>query len=193
MVCAGKTVSKLDDQTGPLHTIFLIKSRTPGRSYRKHTGGADNDPVTPILVQLRRLPHGHGIDLPRRMTGGAAGFDLCAAVAADTVIPSGNIKSIPCGFAMAVPNGYEGQVRPRSGLASQHGITLINSPGTIDADYRGEVLVPLINHGRTDFVVTRGMRIAQMLILPVPPVEFAEVDALDDTDRGHRGFGHTGH
>ena len=127
------------------------------------------------------------------MTGGAAGFDLCAAVAEDTVIHPGNIRAIPCGFAMAVPAGYEAQVRPRSGLASKSGITLINSPGTIDADYRGEVMVPLINHGRTDFVVTRGMRIAQMLVLPVPEVEIQEVDTLDETARGHGGFGHTGH
>ena len=127
------------------------------------------------------------------MTAQAAGADLCAAVDADTTIAPGRIVSIPCGFAMAVPDGYEAQVRPRSGLASRHGITLINSPGTIDADYRGEVIIPLINHGQQPFVVTRGMRIAQMLILPVPPVEIVEVDELEDTDRGHQGFGHTGH
>ena len=127
------------------------------------------------------------------MTAQAAGADLCAAVEADTPIAPGRIVSIPCGFAMAVPDGFEAQVRPRSGLASRHGITLINSPGTIDADYRGEVIVPLINHGQETFVVTRGMRIAQMLILPVPPVEIVEVDELEDTDRGHQGFGHTGH
>ena len=127
------------------------------------------------------------------MTAQAAGADLCAAVEVDTIIAPGRIVSIPCGFAMAIPEGYEAQVRPRSGLASRHGITLINSPGTIDADYRGEVMVPLINHGLEPFVVTRGMRIAQMLILPVPPVEIIEVDELEDTDRGHRGFGHTGH
>lgn len=127
------------------------------------------------------------------MTGSAAGFDLCAAVEADVTLKPGDIRTIPCGFAMAFPHGYEAQVRPRSGLASKHGITLINSPGTIDADYRGQVMVPLINHGQADFVVSRGMRIAQMLILPVPEVSFEEVTELDETDRGHGGFGHTGH
>ena len=127
------------------------------------------------------------------MTAQAAGFDLVAAVDADLPIPPGDIRPVPCGFRMAVPDGYEAQVRPRSGLASKFGITLANSPGTIDADYRGEVLVPLINLGRSVFIVTRGMRIAQMLILPVPPVQLIEVDALDETPRGHQGFGHTGH
>jgi dUTP pyrophosphatase len=127
------------------------------------------------------------------MTAEAAGFDLSAAVDADLTIPRGEIRSVPCGFAMAIPPGYEAQVRPRSGLASRHGLTLINSPGTIDSDYRGEVMVPLINLGPADFVVTRGMRIAQMLILPVPPVQILEVDTLDETPRGDRGFGHTGH
>lgn len=127
------------------------------------------------------------------MTAQAAGFDLCAAVSTEITLPPGEIRQIPCGFAMAIPAGYEAQVRPRSGLASKFGITLINSPGTIDADYRGEVHVPLINHGPSPFVVTRGMRIAQMLVLPVPMVDFEEVTELDDTERGHRGFGHTGH
>jgi len=94
---------------------------------------------------------------------------------------------------MAIPHGYEAQVRPRSGLASRHGITMVNAPGTIDSDYRGEVHVPLINLGRQPFTVERGMRIAQMLVLPVPPAEIVEVDDLDDTKRGGRGFGHTGH
>ena len=127
------------------------------------------------------------------MTAHAAGLDLCAAVDAPLMIPRGQIKLVPCGFAMAIPEGYEAQVRPRSGLASKHGITLINSPGTIDADYRGEVFVPLINHGPADFVIERGMRIAQMLVLPVPSVEVVEVESLDDTARGAGGFGHTGH
>jgi dUTP pyrophosphatase len=149
--------------------------------------------VSTVPVKLRRLPNGQGIDLPRRMTGSAAGFDLCAAVDADVTLKPGEIRTIPCGFAMGFPHGYEAQVRPRSGLASKHGITLINSPGTIDADYRGQVMVPLINHGQADFVVSRGMRIAQMLILPVPEVSFEEVDELDETSRGQGGFGHTGH
>ena len=126
------------------------------------------------------------------MTAGAAGFDLAAAVGRSTTLRPGEIMVVPCGFAMALPPGYEAQVRPRSGLASRHGITLVNTPGTIDADYRGEVQVPLINLGRADFVVERGMRIAQMVVMPVPPVELAEVTELDDTTRGPGGFGHTG-
>jgi dUTP pyrophosphatase len=126
------------------------------------------------------------------MTGQAAGFDLAAAVAEPTVIAPGEIKPIPCGFRMALPVGYEAQVRPRSGLSSKHGITPVNSPGTIDSDYRGEVRTPLINLGRTAFTVERGMRIAQMVIVPVPVVELLEVDDLDSTERGGGGFGHTG-
>lgn len=127
------------------------------------------------------------------MTEHAAGFDLHAACAEPTVLQPGDIKLVSCGFAMAVPHGYEAQVRPRSGLASKHGIAPVNTPGTIDSDYRGEIFVPLINHGREAFTIERGMRIAQMLILPVPTVEMIEVDTLDDTARGQRGFGHTGH
>jgi len=127
------------------------------------------------------------------MTGQAAGFDLAAAVAEPTVLLPDEIRLIPCGFAMALPPGYEAQVRPRSGLSSRHGVTLVNSPGTIDADYRGEVRVPLINHGKAPFTIERGMRIAQMVVMPVPPVELVEVDELDQTSRGQGGFGHTGH
>jgi dUTP pyrophosphatase len=126
------------------------------------------------------------------MTAQSAGFDLAAAVAAATVIQPGEIRLIPCGFAMALPPGYEAQVRPRSGLASKHGITMINAPGTIDADYRGEVQVPLINHGNAPFTIERGMRIAQMLIAPVPQVELIEATELPPTPRGAGGFGHTG-
>jgi dUTP pyrophosphatase len=127
------------------------------------------------------------------MTEHAAGFDLCAAVGQSTRIEPGQIALIPCGFAMALPEGYEAQVRPRSGLASKHGITLVNSPGTIDSDYRGEVKVPLINLGKEPFAIERGMRIAQMLIAPVPKVRLIEVQDLDETARGKGGFGHTGH
>src|SRR5205823_631227 len=123
--------------------------------------------------------------LPTRMTEHAAGFDLAAAVTEPTTLQPGDIQLIPCGFSMAVPHGYEAQVRPRSGLASKHGITMINAPGTIDSDYRGEVHVPLINLGRGAFVVERGMRIAQMLIMPVPKAEIVEVESLDETKRGH--------
>ena len=127
------------------------------------------------------------------MTADSAGFDLAAAVGQPVALRPGDIRVVPCGFAMALPPGYEAQVRPRSGIASRHGITLVNTPGTIDADYRGEVQVPLINLGRADFTVERGMRIAQMIVLPVPPVALVEVDDLDATSRGGGGFGHTGH
>jgi dUTP pyrophosphatase len=127
------------------------------------------------------------------MTAQSAGFDLPAAVDSPLTIAVGEIRLIPCGFAMALPPGYEAQVRPRSGLASKHGITMINTPGTIDADYRGEVRVPLINLGKSPFIVERGMRIAQMLVFPVPAVKIIEVDDLDFTERGQGGFGHTGH
>jgi dUTP pyrophosphatase len=126
------------------------------------------------------------------MTAQAAGFDLAAAVAAPLTLRPGDILLVPCGFAMALPPGYEAQVRPRSGMASRHGVTLVNTPGTIDSDYRGEVHVPLINLGRADFVVERGMRVAQMVVMPVPSVRLVEVDALEATDRGTGGFGHTG-
>jgi dUTP diphosphatase len=147
----------------------------------------------PITVRVMRLASGEGLALPTRMTAQAAGFDLPAAVAEPVVLRPGDIRLVPCGFAMALPPGYEAQVRPRSGLASRHGVTLVNTPGTIDSDYRGEVQVPLINLGRQDFTVERGMRVAQMLVLPVPPVRLIEVDELDATDRGAGGFGHTGH
>ena len=148
---------------------------------------------SPITVRIKRAPGASDLPLPLRMTADAAGFDLPAAVSEPVTLAPGERRLIPCGFHMALPPGYEAQVRPRSGLASKHGVTLVNSPGTIDADYRGEVHVPLINHGDAPFTVERGMRIAQMVVLPVPPVQFVEVDELDQTDRGQRGFGHTGH
>ncbi len=146
----------------------------------------------PITIKVKRLPHGQDLALPALATEHAAGADLRAAVTSPVVIPPGEIRVVPCGFAMALPPGYEAQVRPRSGLSSQHGLTVINSPGTIDADYRGEVQVPLVNHGREAFTVERGMRIAQMIISAVPKVTYAEVEELDETARGKGGFGHTG-
>lgn len=126
------------------------------------------------------------------MSRHAAGLDLCAAVEGELTLYPGDIVRIPCGFAMALPDGWEAQVRPRSGLASRHGITLINSPGTIDADYRGEVQIPLVNHGSNPFTIERGTRIAQMVINRVPEVVIEEVDSLETSDRGHHGFGSTG-
>ena len=146
----------------------------------------------PITVKIKRLPTADGLALPQRMTALAAGFDLAAAIPSPVVVPPGAIQLIPCGFAMAIPPGYEAQVRPRSGMASRYGVTLVNSPGTIDADYRGEVTVPLVNLGAAPFVVERGMRVAQMVVTPVPAVRLVEVHDLDDTGRAAGGFGHTG-
>ncbi len=146
--------------------------------------------LSSIGVKIKRLRP--SVPLPTRMTAQAAGFDLAAAIESPIALNPGDIHLVPCGFAMAIPPGYEAQVRPRSGLASKFGITLINSPGTIDSDYRGEVHVPLINHGKNVFTIEPNMRIAQMLILPVPEVEIAEVTELDETTRGTGGFGHTG-
>jgi dUTP pyrophosphatase len=126
------------------------------------------------------------------MSDHASGMDVCAACDGDVTIAPGDVKLIPCGFYLAVPVGYEAQMRPRSGLALKHGIVLPNSPGTIDADYRGEVCVIVANVGREAFTVQRGMRIAQMVIAPVTRVETAMVEELDDTARGQGGFGHTG-
>jgi dUTP pyrophosphatase len=146
----------------------------------------------PITVKVKRLAHGEGLPLPTRMTQQSAGFDVCAAVGEPTKLKPGEIRLVPTGFAIAIPTGHEAQIRPRSGLATRHGITMINTPGTIDADYRGEVQVPLINLGKSTFTIERGMRIAQMLIAPVPAVKMIEVTELDDTIRGKGGFGHTG-
>ncbi len=146
----------------------------------------------PIRIEIRRKEGCEDVPLPRYMSDHAAGMDVCAACKADVTIAPGDVKLVPCGFYMAVPVGYEAQMRPRSGLALKHGIVLPNSPGTIDADYRGEVCVILGNVGRDEFVVRRGMRIAQMVIAPVTQADVAEVDELDATDRGEGGFGHTG-
>ena len=143
-------------------------------------------------VQIACLPHGKDLPLPAYQSELAAGMDLLAAVTEPVALSPGKRALIPTGIAIALPAGYEAQVRPRSGLAAKQGVTVLNTPGTIDADYRGEVHVPLINHGKSPFTVERGMRIAQMLILPVPGVEMIEVDTLDDTQRGAGGFGHTG-
>ena len=145
-----------------------------------------------IRVALRRLPGSEGRPLPSYQTARAAAMDLAAAVTEELIARPGEIVVVPCGFAVAVPVGYEAQVRPRSGLAARHGLTVVNTPGTIDSDYRGEVKVLLVNLGRADVVISRGMRIAQMLIAPVPRVAWDEVDDLPPTDRGSGGFGHTG-
>jgi dUTP pyrophosphatase len=145
-----------------------------------------------VSVSVTRLPHGADLELPGYETADAAGMDLRAAVKADMEIAPGARALVPTGLAIALPPGYEAQVRPRSGLALRNGISLVNSPGTIDADYRGEVGVIIINHGEESFTVTRGMRIAQMIVAPVTQAAWQEVDALPDTERGAGGFGSTG-
>lgn len=142
----------------------------------------------PILV----LPHGQGLPLPAYATASSAGVDLSAAVAEPVTIAAGARALVPTGLALALPEGYEGQVRPRSGLALRHGVTVLNSPGTIDADYRGEIQVILINLGNAPFVVKRGERIAQMIVAPVTHAALSEAQTLDDTSRGGSGFGSTG-
>lgn len=147
-----------------------------------------------IDIGLRFLDHGRGLELPRQQSAGAAGVDLLAALGiSETVtIPPGGRALVPCGFSMALPEGYEAQVRPRSGLAAKHSVTVLNAPGTIDADYRGEIKVILINHGQQSFEIRRGDRIAQMVVAPVSAVIFTEREDLDATERGHGGFGSTG-
>ena len=145
-----------------------------------------------ITVKISRLPHGEGLPLPSARTAASAGLDLSAAIEDAVLIPAGGRALIPTGFAIALPPGHEGQVRPRSGLAVEHGVTVLNAPGTIDADYRGEVKVPLINLGDAPFTVTRGMRIAQLIVAPFASASIVEVANLDDTERSKGGFGSTG-
>ena len=151
-------------------------------------------PIPAPTVNLVRLPHGEGLDLPAYETIGAAGMDLRAAVGdgEPLVLRPGRRALVPTGFVFEVPEGYEGQVRPRSGLAFKHGITCLNTPGTIDSDYRGEVKVLLVNLGDEDFAIERGMRIAQMVIAPVVRATIGEVEQTNDTGRGAGGFGSTG-
>ncbi|WP_044642701.1 dUTP diphosphatase [Risungbinella massiliensis] len=143
-------------------------------------------------VELRRLPGNEDLSLPKQMSAGAAGFDLTAAVLQPTTIEPGKWRLIPTGISIAMPNGLEAQVRPRSGLALKYGITVLNTPGTIDADYRGEIGVILLNLGEQAFEVQRGERIAQLVFQQVASVKLQEVKVLDDTQRGAGGFGHTG-
>lgn len=145
----------------------------------------------PIEIRLKRLPHGEGLPVPAYATQGAAGMDV---VSAENIVltPSGGRHAVATGFAMAIPDGYEVQVRPRSGLALKHGISLPNTPGTIDSDYRGELKIIMINLGSETFAIHRGDRIAQLVVAPVQRAAFAEVAELDDTARGEGGFGSTG-
>ena len=147
-----------------------------------------------VKVEIRQLPHAEGLPLPAYQSADAAGLDLLAAVPENSplVLAPGKHALVPTGLTIALPSGSEAQVRPRSGLAARHGVTVLNSPGTIDADYRGEISVILINHGEAPFTIRRGERIAQMVIAPVLHVELVVAAALSTTDRGSGGFGSTG-
>lgn len=145
-----------------------------------------------VEIAIQRLPHGADLDLPAPATDLSAGADLLAAVSEPLILPPGGRAVIPSGIAIGLPEGFEAQVRPRSGLAAKHGVTILNAPGTIDADYRGEIGVILINHGDEPFTVTRGQRIAQLVIASVNRADWLEVDTLDQTSRGDGGFGSTG-
>ena len=150
--------------------------------------------MSELIVSIQRLPHGADLPLPSYQSAAAAGLDLLAAVAADAPlsIAPGRHAAVPTGVAIALPAGTEAQVRPRSGLARSHGVTVLNAPGTIDADYRGEIQVLLINHGTEPFAVTRGLRVAQLVIARVARVQLREIGELDGTARGSGGFGSTG-
>jgi dUTP pyrophosphatase len=148
--------------------------------------------VGSISIQIQVLAHGSDLSLPAYQSEHAAAMDLHAAVTEAVTVEPGRIAVVGCGFAMALPDGYEAQIRPRSGLASKHGLTVVNSPGTIDADYRGEVKVALINLGAAPVTIERGMRIAQLVVAPVTRAAWQPVDTLPETDRGSGGFGSTG-
>ncbi len=143
-------------------------------------------------VALKLLPHGEGLALPAYATEHSAGMDLLAAITQDAILKPGERRLIPTGIAIALPEGFEAQVRPRSGLALKHGITVLNTPGTVDADYRGEVGVILVNLGQEPFAITRGMRIAQMVIAPFTRIGWNQVASLETSTRGEGGFGSTG-
>ncbi|MFH1664802.1 MAG: dUTP diphosphatase [Candidatus Omnitrophota bacterium] len=145
-----------------------------------------------VTIKIKRKAGAEDLPVPSYATGGSSGTDLRADVEGEVLIAPGEIKLISCGIYIALPEGYEAQIRPRSGLALKHGITLVNTPGTIDSDYRGLVNLIVINHGKEDFTVKRGDRLAQMVIREVTRVEFEEVEELGETERAHGGFGHTG-
>jgi dUTP pyrophosphatase len=143
-------------------------------------------------VQVKRLSHGMDLPLPAYMSKHAAGMDIYAAVNPEVIIPPGEWKLVPTGISIALPEGYEAQVRPRSGLALKQGVSILNTPGTVDADYRGEVRVILMNHSQEDLIIKRGDRIAQMIVNKIERIRFEEVQELPDSNRGSGGFGHTG-
>ena len=180
-----------------VHLITAEGDRALAASAQDGGGGPPGpahrgDAAVTVAIAVRRLPHGEGLPLPSYATAGAAGMDLVAAVDAPVTIAPRSRALIPTGLAVALPPGYELQIRPRSGLALRHGIVLPNSPGTIDEDYRGEIQVILLNAGEAPFVVERGTRIAQAVLAPVTRARWQEVASLDDTARAQGGFGSTG-
>jgi len=148
--------------------------------------------MTELEIRIQTHPNFQGLELPRYQSEHASGFDLVAACDQDIILRHGEWQLVPTGLSIELPAGHEAQVRPRSGLAARHGVTLLNSPGTIDADYRGELRVIVINHGKDSFTITRGMRIAQMVIAKVVKTRLVAADTLNVTARGSGGFGHTG-
>ncbi|MGE5545677.1 MAG: dUTP diphosphatase [Solirubrobacterales bacterium] len=148
--------------------------------------------MTEVAIAILRLPHADDLPLPRYETQHAAGMDLMACIPADITLAPGKRALVPTGFAVGLPDGYEAQVRPRSGLAARHGVTVLNAPGTIDADYRGEIAVILVNLGEVPFTIERGMRIAQLVVAPVTRVSWIEAAELSTSERGAGGFGSTG-
>ncbi len=148
--------------------------------------------MSSITISIQQFPHAHDLPLPHYGTEQSAGLDLSAAIEADVVLSPGKRLCVPTGIAISLPNGFEAQIRSRSGLAFKNGVIVLNAPGTIDADYRGEILVMLINHGDEDFIINRGMRIAQMVIAEYAKVEWSKQTNLDTTERGENGFGSTG-
>ena len=145
-----------------------------------------------MRVDIQRLPHARDLPLPAYATAGSAGLDLLAAIGSDTVLAPGQRQAVPTGIALALPEGFEAQLRPRSGLALKHGVTVLNAPGTIDSDYRGEVTAILVNHGASPVAIVRGMKIAQLVVAAYTRVEWNEMPALESTTRGSGGFGSTG-
>ena len=151
-----------------------------------------NSQITAVTIPVEKMSHAKDLPLPAYQTNGAAGMDLCAALNDFIVIEPGDFTAIPTGLSIALPAGLEAQIRPRSGLAFKHGITVLNSPGTIDSDYRGEIKIALINHGKSPVTISHGMRIAQMVITQTIQAQLQPADQLDETERGTGGFGSTG-
>jgi dUTP pyrophosphatase len=148
--------------------------------------------MSPLGVAIQRLPHGAELELPAYQSAGAAGLDLCAALTEEVILDPGARAVVPTGVAIALPDGFEAQVRPRSGLAARHGVTVLNAPGTVDADYRGEVKVVLVNLGTAPFAIRRGLRVAQLVVAPVARVDWRETSSLPASPRDAGGFGSTG-